>query len=37
MLAAVQGGLLLSQIRRDPAPLETAGDTMIAHLRTLAA
>ena len=35
MLAAVQGGLLLSQVRRDPAPLRTAVDTMIAHLRTL--
>jgi AcrR family transcriptional regulator len=37
MLAAVQGGLLLSQVRRDPKPLETAVDTMIAYLRTLAA
>ncbi|TCN44587.1 TetR family transcriptional regulator [Kribbella orskensis] len=37
MLAAVQGGLLLSQVRRDPKPLVTAVDTMIAHLRTLAA
>lgn len=35
MLAAVQGGLLLSQVRRDPAPLRTAVDTMIAHLHTL--
>jgi TetR/AcrR family transcriptional repressor of nem operon len=36
MLAAVQGGLLLSQVRRDPAPLQLAVDTMIDHLRTLA-
>jgi TetR/AcrR family transcriptional regulator, transcriptional repressor for nem operon len=34
-LAAVQGGLLLSEVRRDTAPLEAAVDTMIAHLRTL--
>ena len=33
MLAAVRGGLLLSQVRRDPKPLVTAVDTMIAHLR----
>jgi hypothetical protein len=35
MLAAIQGGLLLSQIRRDTGPLEAAVDTMIEHLRTL--
>ena len=35
LLAAVQGGLLLSQIRRDHAPLEIAVNTMITHLRTL--
>ncbi|WP_133977747.1 TetR/AcrR family transcriptional regulator [Kribbella voronezhensis] len=35
LLAAVQGGLLLSQIRRDPAPLRTAVNTMIDHLRSL--
>jgi len=34
-LAAIQGGLLLSQVRRDTAPLEVAVDTMIEHLRTL--
>jgi TetR/AcrR family transcriptional regulator, transcriptional repressor for nem operon len=34
-LAAVQGGLLLSQVRRDTTPLEAALDTMIEHLRTL--
>jgi AcrR family transcriptional regulator len=35
MLAAVQGGLLLSQVRRDPKPLEMAVNTMISHLRSL--
>ena len=35
MLAAIQGGLLLSQVRRNTAPLEAAVDTMIEHLRTL--
>ena len=35
MLAAVQGGLLLSQVRRDTAPLEAAVDTMIEHLSRL--
>ena len=35
MLAAIQGGLLLSQVRRTTAPLEAAVDTMIDHLRTL--
>ncbi len=35
MLASVQGGLLLSQVRRDTAPLEAAVDTMIEHLRRL--
>jgi AcrR family transcriptional regulator len=35
MLAAVQGGLLLSQVRRDTTPLEAAVDTMIEHLRAL--
>jgi TetR/AcrR family transcriptional regulator, transcriptional repressor for nem operon len=29
MLAGIQGGLLLSQVRRDPAPLLAAVDTMI--------
>lgn len=36
LLAAVQGGLLLSQTRRDTVALEAALDTAIAHLRTLA-
>ncbi|HEY4017462.1 MAG TPA: TetR family transcriptional regulator C-terminal domain-containing protein [Pseudonocardiaceae bacterium] len=35
LLVAVQGGLLLSQTRRDSAPLTVAVDMAIAHLRTL--
>jgi AcrR family transcriptional regulator len=35
MLAGIQGGLLLSQVRRDTAPLEAAVDTLIDHLRLL--
>ena len=35
MLAGVQGGLLLSQVRRETAPLEAAVDTLIEHLRNL--
>lgn len=35
MLAAIQGGLLLTQVRRDTAPLEAAVDAMIEHLRNL--
>ena len=35
MLAAIQGGLLLSQVGRTTAPLEAAVDTMIDYLRTL--
>ena len=35
MLAALQGGLLLSQVRRDAAPLAAAVDTMIEHLSQL--
>ncbi|BBZ72807.1 TetR/AcrR family transcriptional regulator [Mycobacterium paraseoulense] len=35
MLAGIQGGLLLSQVRRDTAPLEAAVDTMIEHLKRL--
>jgi AcrR family transcriptional regulator len=37
MLAALQGGLLLSQVRRDAAPLAAAVDTMIDHLSRLGA
>jgi TetR/AcrR family transcriptional regulator, transcriptional repressor for nem operon len=35
LLAGIQGGLLLSQVRRDTAPLEAAMDTMIDHLTRL--
>jgi AcrR family transcriptional regulator len=35
-LAAVEGGLLLTQVRRDPAALEAALDTMLAHIASLA-
>ena len=35
ILAGVQGGLLLSQLRRDTEPLEAALDTMIDHLRSI--
>jgi len=35
-LAALQGGLLLSQTRRDGAPLRVALDAAIAHVRTFA-
>jgi AcrR family transcriptional regulator len=36
LLAAVQGGALLTQARRDTAPLEAALGTALAHLRSLA-
>jgi TetR/AcrR family transcriptional regulator, transcriptional repressor for nem operon len=35
MLAGIQGGFLLSQVRRNTAPLEAAVDTLIEHLRHL--
>jgi TetR/AcrR family transcriptional regulator, transcriptional repressor for nem operon len=35
LLASVQGGLLLSQVRRDTRPLEAALDTMLARIRDL--
>ncbi len=35
LLAAVQGGLLLTQVRRDTAALEAALDAMLAHLECL--
>lgn len=35
LLAAVQGGLLLTQVRRDSAPLEAAIDTAIDHIESL--
>jgi AcrR family transcriptional regulator len=36
LLAAVQGGLLLGQVRRDVRPLEVAIDTVLARVRDLA-
>lgn len=35
ILASVQGGLLLSQTRRDSAAVRTAVDMAIAYLKTL--
>ncbi len=35
MLAGLEGGLLLSQLRRDSRPIEVALDTAIAYLRTM--
>ena len=35
LLAAHQGGLILTQVRRDPAPLEAALDAMVDHLAEL--
>ena len=37
LLAAHQGGLVLTQVRRDPAPLEAALDAMIDHVAELRA
>jgi AcrR family transcriptional regulator len=37
LLAALQGGLILSKIHRDPAPLESALDTVIEHISSLTA
>ena len=34
-LAALQGGLLLTQIRRSTEPLEAALDTVLAHVASL--
>lgn len=36
-LAAVRGGLLLTQVRRDTVPLEAAPDMAIAYIRSFAA
>jgi TetR/AcrR family transcriptional regulator, transcriptional repressor for nem operon len=36
-LAALQGGLLLTQVRRDPEALEVALDGALAHIRSFAA
>src|SRR5690242_1053159 len=35
LLAALEGGLLLAQIQRDPEPLAAALDVMLAHIATL--
>jgi TetR/AcrR family transcriptional regulator, transcriptional repressor for nem operon len=35
LLAALQGGLLLTQIRRDTKPLEVALDAMLERIETL--
>jgi AcrR family transcriptional regulator len=35
LLAAHQGGLVLTQVRRDPAPIEAALDAMIDHVAEL--
>ncbi|GAA0637319.1 TetR/AcrR family transcriptional regulator [Sporichthya brevicatena] len=37
VLAALQGGLLLTQVRRDTTPVEVALDTAIDHIATFAA
>jgi TetR/AcrR family transcriptional regulator, transcriptional repressor for nem operon len=37
LLVALQGGLLLTQIRRDTAPLRVGLDTVLGHIRTHAA
>lgn len=34
LLAALQGGLLLTQVRRDPTPIIIALDTMIEHIHS---
>lgn len=36
LLAAVQGGLVLTQVRRDATPLEVAIDAMLDHIEALA-
>ena len=35
LFAAIHGGLLLTQVHRDSAPLEAALDTMLAHIASL--
>ena len=35
LLAAVQGGVLLTQVRRNTAPLKAAMDAVISHIRSL--
>jgi AcrR family transcriptional regulator len=36
ILAALQGGLLLTQVRRETSPLEAALDTILEHIASLA-
>jgi hypothetical protein len=36
MLAAIQGGILLTQIYRETRPMEVALDTLLAHIESLA-
>jgi TetR/AcrR family transcriptional regulator, transcriptional repressor for nem operon len=36
VLAALQGGIMLTQLRRDPAPLAAALDEMLDHIQSLA-
>ena len=35
LLTALQGGMLMTQIRRDPAPLRTVLDVVLAHIENL--
>jgi AcrR family transcriptional regulator len=35
LLTALEGGLLMTQIRRDPAPLRTVLDIVLAHIESL--
>jgi TetR/AcrR family transcriptional regulator, transcriptional repressor for nem operon len=35
LLTALQGGLLMTKIRRDPAPLRTVLDVVLAHIESL--
>ena len=35
LLTALEGGLLMTQIRRDPAPLRTVLDVVLAHIESL--
>jgi hypothetical protein len=37
LLAAVQGGLLLTQVRRNTKPLEAAIDAMLDHIESVTA
>ncbi len=35
LLTALQGGMLMTKIRRDPAPLRTVLDVVLAHIENL--